>query len=662
MQHHRQLAAILFTDIVGYTSLMQRDEQGAVEAIKKHRMILESQVKNHQGEIIEYFGDGSLCIFSSATEAVRCAMQIQNEMKAEPVIPLRIGIHIGEIFFEDKRVMGDGVNLASRIQSLGEAGSVLFSKEIADKIRNHQEFKTESLGFFGLKNVDEPMEIFALSNPGITVPKKEKMSSRMPLGEAKIKHGNAYKWIGALLVIIVAIIVWYYNRTTAMRAFTGKDKSIAVLPFSNISNDSLQNYFSDGITEEIITQLSKIADLKVISRTSVMQYKNTQKNIRQIAKELGVSTVLEGSVRRDGNTVRITAQLIDAGTDKHIWSEKYDGNANEIFAIQTNVAQEIAREMNATLTVEESKRLGKKPTASVAAYEEYLKANQVPFSQAEGLLLSALKKDSTFAPAWARLAYVYSKMGNFRPLDAPSYIRKSLNAALTAIEYGPELSESHMIFGDILKTITLNPALSIKELQKSISLNPSNAEAYAFLAYALIELGQFQESELNLVKAEQLAPQSALIRGAWIRFYIYSRNANQLLLVGKGISPPLNVNMEKSIKVQYFFLQDKYDSMLVYALQLHNPGLSGLAYAKLGNTSKAGKIIDSLKQKSENDNCFDIGIIYAWLGEKQKAIDYLNLAYRLYNYELISIKVNKLFDPLRNEEGFQDLLKKMGMF
>jgi class 3 adenylate cyclase len=128
MQHHRQLAAILFTDIVGYTSLMQRDEQGAVEAIKKHRMILESQVKNHQGEIIEYFGDGSLCIFSSATEAVRCAMQIQNEMKAEPVIPLRIGIHIGEIFFEDKRVMGDGVNLASRIQSLGEAGSVLFSK------------------------------------------------------------------------------------------------------------------------------------------------------------------------------------------------------------------------------------------------------------------------------------------------------------------------------------------------------------------------------------------------------------------------------------------------------------------------------------------------------------------------------------------------------
>jgi TolB-like protein/class 3 adenylate cyclase len=477
MQHHRQLAAILFTDIVGYTSLMQRDEQGAVEAIKKHRMILESQVKNHQGEIIEYFGDGSLCIFSSATEAVRCAMQIQNEMKAEPVIPLRIGIHIGEIFFEDKRVMGDGVNLASRIQSLGEAGSVLFSKEIADKIRNHQEFKTESLGFFGLKNVDEPMEIFALSNPGITVPKKEKMSSRMPLGEAKIKHGNAYKWIGALLVIIVAIIVWYYNRTTAMRAFTGKDKSIAVLPFSNISNDSLQNYFSDGITEEIITQLSKIADLKVISRTSVMQYKNTQKNIRQIAKELGVSTVLEGSVRRDGNTVRITAQLIDAGTDKHIWSEKYDGNANEIFAIQTNVAQEIAREMNATLTVEESKRLGKKPTASVAAYEEYLKANQVPFSQAEGLLLSALKKDSTFAPAWARLAYVYSKMGNFRPLDAPSYIRKSLNAALTAIEYGPELSESHMIFGDILKTITLNPALSIKELQKSISLNPSNAEA-----------------------------------------------------------------------------------------------------------------------------------------------------------------------------------------
>lgn len=660
MQHHRQLAAILFTDIVGYTSLMQRDEQGAVEAIKKHRAILESNIKIHQGEIIEYFGDGSLCIFSSATEAVRCAKQIQEQMNIKPVIPLRIGIHIGEIFFDDKRVMGDGVNLASRIQSLGEAGSILFSKEIADKLRNHQEFKTESLGFFSLKNVNEPMEIFALSNKGVIVPKKEMMSGRVPLQKSKIKHGPAYKWMGVLLVIVIIFIAVYYNRFRKVQHFTGKEKSIAVLPFQNISNDSLQAYFSDGITEEIITQLSKIADLKVISRTSVMQYKNTNKNLRQIAKELNVASILEGSVRRDGNTVRVTAQLIDAGTDKHIWSENYDGNANDIFAIQSKVAQEIAREMNATLTAEESKRIAKKPTTNMAAYEEYLKAKQLPFSQAEQLLLSALKKDSTFAPAWAQLSYVYSKMGNFRPADAPSYIRKSLNAALTAIEYGPELSESHMILGDILKTITLNPALSIKELNKSISLNPSNAEAYVFLAYALMELGQFKSSEMNLVKAEQLAPKTPFVSGAWMRFYTYSRNAEKLLEISERNSSA-GLNRGRPLKAWSFFLKDNYDSMLVYTNQQNDEALRGIAFTRTGKAQTARNIIDTLKAKSEIDHSFTIGIIYAWLGEKQKAIQYLNLAYRLYDYDLISIKVNKIFDPLRNEEGFNELLKKMGM-
>lgn len=444
MSQNRHLAAILFTDIVGYTAMMQRDEPLAVASVKKHRSVLESIIKDYNGEIIEYFGDGSLCIFSSATEAIQFAEQVQQHMNAEPAVPLRIGIHIGEVFFDEKRVMGDGVNLASRIQSLGRAGSILFSKEIADKIRNHQEFQTKSLGLFALQNVEQPMEIFVLTGEGLTVPKREEMSGRWDPVETK--NSVAWpKWIIVFLaVLLIVIIIFFYNRYQSQK-FSGKDKSIAVLPFQNISNDSTQTYFSDGITEEIITQLSKIADLRVISRTSVMPYKNTQKNIRQIANELQVSSVLEGSVRREGDSIRITAQLIDAGTDRHLWSEDYDRKANEIFAIQSDVAQQIAREMNATLTTDESRRIEKKATENVAAYEQYLRAKGLPVIEAEPLLLSALKKDSTFALAWAQLAYVYSHVPQRSPTDGPFYIRKSLDAALMAVKYGPDLSEPHMM-------------------------------------------------------------------------------------------------------------------------------------------------------------------------------------------------------------------------
>src|SRR5688572_1775495 len=452
--------------------------------------------------------------------------------------------------------------------------------------------------------------------------------------------------------------------------FTGKEKSIAVLPFKNISNDTLQQYFSDGITEDIITQLSKISDLKVISRTSVMQYKNTTKTIRTIAEELNVAAILEGSVRKEGNKLRITAQLIDANTDEHIWSEQYDRDASEVFAIQSEVAQRIANQLNAKLTPDEGKRIQKKATDNIAAYEDYLKAKQLPFQEREPLLKAALEKDSTFALAWAELAYTYSKIWSSNPVDIPYYIRKSLDAALTAVNYGPDLSETHMVLGDILKTITLNPSLAIKELNKSIKLNSNNAEAYVFLAFATMELGRFNEAEINLVKAKQLDPLSAIMKAGWISYYRYSRNAEKLMEYTNEILLLENMQvlaygerkrMENSIKLWYHFLKDDYDSIPVFGNIFHDPVMLGIAYTKTGKIAKAGKIADSLNTLSPHDNAFSIGIIYAWMNEKQKAMEYLNLAYRLHDYRLISIKVDKMFDPLRKEESFKELLVKMGM-
>ena len=663
MPQTRQLAAILFTDIAGYTAMMQKDEESAIKMVKHHRAVLEKTVDEFEGNVIEFYGDGSLCIFTSITKAMHCALSIQQQMQAEPPVPLRLGLHIGEVIYEDGKIMGDGVNIAARIQSLGLPGSILFSKEIFDKIRNHPEFKTVNLGRFRMKNVHEPMEVYALANYGLTVPAKEKIEGRVIDIAARRNLRAIRKWIlvsaAAIVITLIALLLPGMLKNNSV--FTGSDKSIAVLPFDNISNDTLQQYFSDGITEDIITQLSKIADLKVISRTSVMEYKNNRKNIKKIADELGVATILEGSVRREGNKVRITAQLIDANTDDHIWSETYDRDASEIFAIQSEVAQHIANALNVKLTTEEGKRIIEKATDNVDAYEDYLRAKKLPWSQRIEPLLNAIKKDPEFSLAWAELASAYSKIPFRNQIEKPYYVRKSLDAALTAVALGPERSETHMILGDVLKISTLSPTIAIKELNKSIELNPNNAEGYVYLAFALMELGSFPEAEKNLRKAKQLDPLSTIMNTGWLNYYRYTRDPEKYLSYRNEIRPTNIPDSTQGAKLVYHFLKDEYDSILFYSRPTSLSMLKSIAYTRTGQPDKTKKIADSLEKLSPYDFAFQTGILYAWIGDKQKAIEKLNLAYRLYDFGLISIKVDKLFDPLRNEEGFKELLKKMGM-
>ena len=662
MSTTRQLAAILFTDIVGYSAMMQKDEQRAIDLVRHHRTVLEATVTEHEGNLIEYYGDGSLCTFTSVTQAMKCAYRIQQQLQEEPVVPLRIGLHIGEVVFEDRKIMGDGVNISSRIQSLGSAGSILFSKEIFDKIRNHPEFKPVYLGKFLLKNIAEPMEIFALSNDGLTVPVKEEIEGRIK-DQSTTGLSKPLKWIiaSALAIVLIIVAAFLIGTFKKKNTFSGSEKSIAVLPFDNMSNDTLQQPFSDGITEDIITQLSKIADLKVISRTSVMQYKDNRKNIKEIANELGVATILEGSVRKEGNKLRITAQLIDAQTDKHLWSESYDRDASEVFAIQSEVAQHIANALNVKLTTEEGKRIVEKATNNVEAYEDYLRAKKLPLFQREEPLLNVLKKDSTFSLAWAELANVYSKIPWRSLSEKPSYVRQSLYAALKAVEYGPDRSETHMILGDVLKISTLSPALAIKELNRSIELNPNNAEGYVYLAFAQMEMGNFKEAEKNLVKGKQLDPLSTIMHGGWLTYYRYSRNPEKYFAYRNSLTPNNSSDSIPGTLLMYHFLKDQYDSVLFYSNRFPFSLLKNVAFIKIGKPDLAKKTIDSLENVSPYDHAYQIGILYAWMGEKPKAIEKLNLAYRLYDYGLISIKVDKLFDPLRNEEGFKELLKKMGM-
>ena len=300
MESSHRLAAIMFTDIVGYTSLMGVDQESALAMLNRNRAIHKSTISRHNGEWLKEMGDGTLASFHTSSEAVRCAGAIQREaVKAN--VPLRIGIHMGEVVFEGQDVFGDGVNIASRIEQMSEKGQILASDVVYQNIKNKSGIEASFLGEKILKNVDDPVRLYTI--------------------EVDQKEGTE-------------------TLSTEVGTHNSKN-SIAVLPFVNISSDAEQEYFGDGLTEEVIADLSQLSNLLVISRSSVMTFKGTTKNLKRIANELNVKYVLEGSVRKAGNNLRITAQLINAESDVHLWAEKYNGSINDIFEIQENVSRSI---------------------------------------------------------------------------------------------------------------------------------------------------------------------------------------------------------------------------------------------------------------------------------------------------------------------------------
>ena len=305
---------------------------------------------------------------------MKCAIEVQQELQKEPVVPLRIGLHVGEVFFEDAKALGDGVNVASRIQSLGQASTILFSKEIYDKIKNHPDFKSISLGKFEFKNVDEPMEAFALANDGLHVPKRTDMEGKLKKQSSASNRSTITKWIAGTAAALLLLAIGYFVKGSFNGSNTEhKENSLAVLYFDNISQDKDQEYFSDGITEKIIAHLAKLTGIRVISRTSVLPYKGKTFNLKDIANQLNVNNVLEGSVRKSGNKIRVTAQLIDANTDQHIWAETYDREMKDIFDVQSEIARMIAQKLKIAISPEANAKIDQVPTKNIEANEQFQK-------------------------------------------------------------------------------------------------------------------------------------------------------------------------------------------------------------------------------------------------------------------------------------------------
>ncbi len=503
----RHLAAILFTDIVGYTAMMQENESMAVSAIKRHNHALERLAGVHHGRVANYFGDGSLCIFQSSTEAVQCAIEIQQELQKEPIVPLRIGLHIGEVFFEDDKAIGDGVNIASRIQSLGQANTILLSREIVDKIRNHPEFKPVPLGSFEFKNVNEPLEVFALANEGLSVPKRNTIEGKLKAPAAK-NNGRKISVLITCLVLVSLLSFFLIKKISSGARSHGIEKSIAVLPFANMSNDKDQEYFSEGITDDILDHLAKISDLKVKSRTSTLRYRGSIKTTAEIGDELGVGALLEGSVRKSGNTVRIVVQLIDTKTDEHLFSQTYDREIKDVLTTQSEIAIEIANALQAKLSPTEKENISKNASVDISAYDYYLKARDILFRSGDDqkgnekavlFLRSAIALDSNYAAAYALMSIFYN---NKKWFGSPSSIwtDSALLLAEKAIQLDPRLSDGYVSRVNILISTSHFQAAET-DLNKAYSLAPNNGLVLELMAQSLGAKGEFKRSATTEIRA-----------------------------------------------------------------------------------------------------------------------------------------------------------------
>jgi TolB-like protein/class 3 adenylate cyclase/thioredoxin-like negative regulator of GroEL len=517
----RKLSAILSADVKGYSRLMSEDEESTVHRLTSYREAMASLTQRHRGRVVDSPGDNLLAEFSSVVDAVQCAVEVQRELKARNAellenrrMEFRIGINLGDVIEEGEQIYGDGVNIAARVEGLAEGGGICISGSAYDQIKNKLALGYDYLGEHTVKNIAEPVRVYRV---GI-----EAGPAALRVRREKRVGPRQWQWVAMVVAALVgagAVMIWdYYQRkrtppvevaSVERMAFQLPDKpSIAVLPFVNLSENPKQEYFADGMTDDLITDLSKISDLFVIARNSAFTYKGKPVKIRQVAEELGVRYVLEGSVRKVDNRVRINAQLIDATTGGHLWAERYDGEMGDVLALQDRITGKIVSALAVKLTAGEQEQIARKYTDNIAAYDAFLQGRahyvrRTPndFAEAVRYFKKAIELDPNYDRAYAALALTYwESQHNFwsqrfgvpwyeARMEAERYLQTAMKTP-TALVYqvaSKMLIDSH------------EHEEAIARAQRGIALDSNDANGYLAMAYALIHAGRPEEA-LDFVK------------------------------------------------------------------------------------------------------------------------------------------------------------------
>lgn len=658
MATKRQLAAILFADIQNFTALVQQDESKAKMLQDKFRNSLETIVKKYGGRIIHFQGDGVCCIYKSAVEAVLAAVEIQLQMLQEPKVPLRIGIHLGDVIVEEKDIFGDGVNIASRVESFAIPGGVFITDMVFHEIRNHADLKAVSLGKYEFKNVQEQVEIYAINKNELVVPVNKRLTGK---GKAVTSKKHLYKIsAGIFLIVFVTLsFIFFFNRSS-------NDKTIAVIPFINLSNNPAEDYLSDGITEDILTSLCNIADFKVTSYASTKQYKDTKKTIKQIGRELNVAYVLEGSVQRIGDKLRFTAQLINVDKDAHIWARNYDEAFTEVLAIQSKVSNEIAMALKAKISPDEKKRIEKHPTLNTDAYQLYLKGRyywnlrtRETLDSSISFFLKAIQLDPNYALAYSGIADAYTILGDNGYLPHDSIASKASAALDKAMSIDSSMAEVRTSYAIYLSSLEGNGTASIREFEKIVQLNPNYASAFQWYALELSAKGQFETAKEMIEKAVVLDPRSKRIYLSKALIFLNARDVNKAIEVLKQAPEGFSTDPSylKFLAKLYYF-KGNTDSAINFARLGNDEILS--TYLKNDHSILLQKIME--KSKDNKISAEEIANFYTMAGEKDSAFVWLRKSINNKEYGgLKFLAVSPVWDPLRSDSRFALLLQNSGI-
>jgi adenylate cyclase len=627
----------MFTDIVGFAALTHRNETLALELLEEQRRALRPIISRNRGQEIKTIGDAFLVEFASSLDAVKCAAEMQSAMaesnarrgKDERVL-IRVGIHLGDVIHNGEDIAGDAVNIASRIEPLALPGGVCLTAPVHASVVNKVPYGFESLGTPHLKNIATPMEVFRIAG----------------YGEAA-------------------------ERTVQPAETSGR---LAVLPFANISMEKGDEYFSDGMTDEMISSVSRTQGLRVIARTSVMKYKGSNKAVSEIGRELGVGSILEGSVRKAGDKVRVTVQLVDTSSEEPRWSQQYDREFSDIFAIQSDIAQKVAEALRVQV-------LGApqvtEPTPTPEAYVNYLRGrqawnrrNEEGLRQAIGFFEKALTEDGGYAKAYTGLADSYATLALLELSPPRGAYPRAKEAVGRALSLDPQLAEAHTSLGLIRFQYDWDWKGAEEEFREAIRLNPSYASAHHYFADYLKAMGRFEEALSEIAKAQELDPLNLAINtGAGHVLYLsrqYDRAIDQYRK---------SVELDPSFMLTHIWFGRPYLEKGMYseaiseletAVKLSGEGTLALAMlghglASAGRSEEARSVLDKLMERSKTQYVpsYWIAVVYNGFRDRDRTVAWLKKAFDERSSWLVWTNVEPRFDWLRSDPEFASMIGAM---
>lgn len=623
----------MFTDLQGYTSMTQRDEASALKYLEDYRELVRPIVSKHGGHEVKTMGDGSLIEFGSALEATECAVEIQKALfdfnqSAAAKLLVRIGIHVGDVIHSRGDVFGDAVNIASRIEPLAAGGGVCVTGQVYYQIRNKLPYGAVKVETGELKNVSYPTDVYKIDLPW---------------------EGPGAKSSDAL-----------------------SERRLAVLPLDNISPDPNDEYFAAGLTDELITVLSRVKGLEVIARTSVLRYKGGIKQVATIGRELQVGSVLEGSVRKAGNRIRVTAQLINASSEAHLWAEAYDRQLDDIFAVQSEIAEKVAEALRLRLSSDE---IRSQAVPNLDAYTLRLRGRFAGTNLSKESLLKAVDYYEravalvpNYAACFADLAQAWILLGFFEFLPPEDAFPKAKAYATRAIGLDETVAEGHVAMGRLLRLSEWKYEEADEELRRAVELEPNLASAHAFRAQGLMSLGRSDEATREAERALELDPFSATTCQILGTVYLYSSRYDQAielyqraLEIDPNSAFPLgNLGLAYVQKGEF----DRGVTLLERATSIEGSNPSSLddlayAYGKAGRRDDVKKILEKLLEmrKDSKRAAPAIAGAYTTLGEYDKAFEWLARALQEHTPYLASIARDFIFEPIKSDPRFKDLLR-----